>query len=443
MRVWIILLAALAMPAAAQEADEAVSVTLEEAIAISLARHPDVESARTAADGLQGQIREVRSQALPSVDLFADATRSRDPSLLNASGLDKFPEELRNALVPEAVNLYDYGISVRQPVYTAGRVGTALRLASVEAEGALTDIDRAEQDLALEVVRAFYALLGTERYLTQVVETQQQRELHADMARTRFENGVATEVDVLRSEVTVANGRPEVVAAENAIRQARAQLNYYLVRRVDFPTQVSGEFQESSWDEWDLEVLMQEAERRRPDLLRLRIAEQSAATQLDLARAENRMSVDFNAAYGLVARQPKNLMDRLYSRWNLGLTFTLPIFDGFERSGLVWQATANQRAARLQREKTEQQIRLGIQQGLDDLRATQETVAAARANIEQAERVLEMTQANYQFGAATTLDIVDAQTALSEARTNLLRGLHDYSVARANVLWTVGREPWQ
>jgi len=241
----------------------------------------------------------------------------------------------------------------------------------------------------------------------------------------------------------VANGRPEVVAAENAIRQARAQLNYYLVRRVDFPTQVSGEFQESSWDEWDLEVLMQEAERRRPDLLRLRIAEQSAATQLDLARAENRMSVDFNAAYGLVARQPKNLMDRLYSRWNLGLTFTLPIFDGFERSGLVWQATANQRAARLQREKTEQQIRLGIQQGLDDLRATQETVAAARANIEQAERVLEMTQANYQFGAATTLDIVDAQTALSEARTNLLRGLHDYSVARANVLWTVGREPWQ
>jgi len=443
MRFWTVLLVAVSLPASAQVGTEPETVTLEEAVAIALARHPDVETARTAAEGLQGRIREVRAQALPEVDLFADATRSRDPSLLNASGLDKFPEELRNALVPEPVNLYDYGVRVSQPVYTAGRVGTALRLASVEAEGALTDIDRAEQDLALEVVKAFYALLGTERYRTQVMETQEQRELHAEMARTRFENGVATEVDVLRSEVAVANGMPEVVRAENAIRQARAQLNYYLVRPVDFPTQVSGEFQESQWEELDLEALMLDAERRRPDLLRMRIAEQSAATQLELAKAENRMSVDFNAAYGLVAREPRNLLDRLYSRWNVGLSFTLPIFDGFQRSGMIWQATANQRTARLEREKAEQQVRLGIQQGLDELRATQETVAAARANIEQAERVLEMTQANYQFGAATTLDIVDAQTALSEARTNLLRGLHDYSVARANLLWTVGREPWQ
>lgn len=443
MRVWIILMAALVMPATAQVADEAEAVTLEQAITIALARHPDVEAARAAADGLDGRIREVRAQALPKVDLFADATRSRDPSLLNASGLDKFPEELRNALVPEPVNLYDYGVTVRQPIYTAGRVGTALRLASVESEGALTDIDRAEQDLALEVVNAFYGLIWAERSRDQVLETQEQRRLHAEMARTRFENGVATEVDVLRSEVTVANGRPEVVRAENAIRQARSLLNYYLVRPVDYPTQAVGEFQQAEWDEWDLEAIMQDAERRRPELLRLRIAEQSAATQLDLARAENRMSVDFNAAYGLVAREPKNLVDRLYARWNLGLSFTLPVFDGYERSGLVWQATANQRAARLEREKVEQQVRLGLQQGLDEIRAAQETIAAARSNIEQAERVLEMTQSNYQFGAATTLDIVDAQTALSEARTNLLLGLHDYSVARANLLWTAGRAPWQ
>jgi outer membrane protein TolC len=86
---------------------------------------------------------------------------------------------------------------------------------------------------------------------------------------------------------------------------------------------------------------------------------------------------------------------------------------------------------------------LGLQQGLDEIKATTETIAAARANIEQAEKVLSMTQNNYKYGAATTLDIVDAQTALSTARTNLLRGLHDYSVARANLLWTEGRAPWE
>ena len=135
--------------------------------------------------------------------------------------------------------------TVKQPLYTAGKVGTALRLASVEAEGALADVDRAEQDLALEVVKAYYGLLWAERDRELVAATQDQRKLHAEMARTRFKNGVATEVDVLRSEVAVANGAPELVRADNAIRQARALLNFYMVRPIDFPTRTSANFPRS------------------------------------------------------------------------------------------------------------------------------------------------------------------------------------------------------
>jgi outer membrane protein len=125
------------------------------------------------------------------------------------------------------------------------------------------------------------------------------------------------------------------------------------------------------------------------------------------------------------------------------VSFTLPVFDGFKRSGMMEQAVANQRAARLERERVEQQVRLGLQQGGDDLKAARETITAARTNIGQAERVLSMMQDNYRFGAATTLDIVDAQTAVTVARTNLLSGLHDYAIARANLLWTLGKRPWE
>jgi outer membrane protein len=155
------------------------------------------------------------------------------------------------------------------------------------------------------------------------------------------------------------------------------------------------------------------------------------------------MRADLSSAYGIVARFPKNLFNANYARWSVGVNVTLPVFDGFRRSGLVTQATASQRSVRLEREKVEQQVRLGLRQALDELQAAAETVAAARANIAQAEKVLAMTQANYKYGAATTLDVVDAQTALSEAKTNLLRGMHDYSVARANLLWTAGRNPWE
>jgi outer membrane protein TolC len=56
---------------------------------------------------------------------------------------------------------------------------------------------------------------------------------------------------------------------------------------------------------------------------------------------------------------------------------------------------------------------------------------------------LGMMQNNYKYGAATTLDVVDAETAVAVARTNLLRGLHDYSIARANLRWALGRTPWE
>jgi len=438
-----LVLCLLLQPSPAAPGGDAAPLTLAEAVQISLERHPDIGKARAAADALKGKIREVRSAAFPDVSIGANAMRWRDPSLLNASGLDKFPEELRNALVPSPVNIFDYSISVKQPLYTAGKVGTALRLASIEAEGSELDIDRAKQNLAFEVVKAFYSLMWAQRYEKLVVETQQQKVRHAEMARLRFANGVATEVDVLRSEVAVANGQPDLVRARNAIKQARALLNYFLSRAVESPTRIVGEFEPASWDETDLEALSKEAARRRPELMRLRINERSAAAQLELARAESRMRVDFSGAYGIVSRLPENLIDPLYARWSAGVNFTLPVFDGFRRSGLVWQATANGRSAKLEREKTEQQVRLNVQQGLDELTAAHESVSAARANLRQAERVLEMMQANYQHGAATTLDVADAQTALAVARTNLLRGLYDSAVARANLRWTLGRTPWE
>jgi outer membrane protein len=439
MKRYFILLT-LGLPLIAAETDP---VTLAEAVRIAIERHPDVGKARAAAEILKGKIREVRAQALPDVSINGMFMRLRDPSLLNASGIDKFPPELQSALVPTGVNLFDYRVTVKQPLYTAGKVGTALKLASVEAEGALTDIDRAEQDVALETVRAFYGVLWARQYEQQVTETQRQKQQHADMARTRFKNGVATEVDVLRLEVAVANGQPDLARAQNAVRQSRALLNYYLGRPIDAPTEVSGAFNDKAWEEPDLEALTAEAMRQRPELVRLRTAERSAAVQLKLARAENRLRADFAADYGIMSRLPSNLVNSKFTRWDFSINFTLPVFDGFKRSGMIYQAVAAQRSTRLEREKAEQQVRLALQQGLDEIAAARETVLAARANLQQAEKVLEMTENNYKYGAATPLDILDSQTAVSVARTNLLRGLYDQSLARASLRWAMGSKPWE
>ena len=89
---WIVLIGVLMIPAAAQTAAEKEAVTLEEAVRIALERHPDVGQAQASAEALKGKIREVRAQAFPEVTLNAGASRWRDPSFLNASGFDSFPQ---------------------------------------------------------------------------------------------------------------------------------------------------------------------------------------------------------------------------------------------------------------------------------------------------------------------------------------------------------------
>jgi outer membrane protein TolC len=418
-------------------------LTVSQAVKASLEKHPDIGKQVAQADILRGQVREVRAQALPELTITSSMMRWRDPSLLNASGLDKFPPELISVLVPVPVNLVDYGIGLKQPLYTAGKVGTALKLASIESEGATIDIDRAQHDLALEVVKAFYRLLLAGRYRQLIDEIHEQRKQQAELARTRYQHGVATEVEALRFDVAVANSAVEVVEAQNNIRQARAQLNYYLVRSIDEPTEIEGDFMQIPWDEWNLAELEKEAIRRRPDLHRLRVAERSAQTRVDLAKAESKMRLDFNGNVGITSRYASNLANPDYGRWNVGVNFSLPVFDGFRRSGLVWQATAAQRATGLEREKAEQQVRLQLQQGLDAIRAANETITAARASVNQGERVFSMTQNNYKYGAASVLDLLDAQLALLLARTNLLRGQHADTIARATLRWTLGRTPWE
>jgi outer membrane protein TolC len=433
----------ITIPLHADDNDGPLTVTLSDAVRIALERHPDVEKARQSGEILKGKVREVRSQALPEVNIVSNALRMRDPSLLNASGIENFPPELRQALVPHGVTLFDYAAQVKQPLYTAGKVGTALKLAAVQLEGATSEIDRAQQDLSLEVVRAFYALMWAQKYSRVVDDEQKQKSEHAAMARTRFQNGVATEVDVLRSEVAVANGQPDVVRARNAIRLTQARLNYLLFRPIDAPITLAGDFEEKSFDDSTFDELAAEAVRRRPEMHLARIQERSSQVQVDLAKAESRMRVDFAAGYGVASRMAQNLTDLQYARWNMAVAFTLPVFDGFRRSGLVYQATAAGHQAKLEREKTEQQVRLDLQQGLNELNAAKETLRAAEATVGQAEKVLGMMQNNYKWGAATTLDILDAQTALSSARSNVLRGLHDYCVARARLRYVLGRTPWE
>lgn len=428
-------------PVFGQVSGEKQILTIEEAVTLAMERNPQILTAKARTDILEGQIKEVKSLAFPAITLHSNVLRWRDPAFLNSSSFDDIPAEFRDAMTPKGANLFDYNVTVAQPLYTAGKVGTALKLAKLEREGVGIDVTKIEQDIRLQVVRAFHSVLLAKKQLEIAQDAIQQRERHLAMARTRFKGGVATEVDVLRSEVAVANARPTVIRAENGIRYARSILNTLMARPTDFPTDVVGELIYIDAAAAGFKDIVEKAYAGRAELQRLRLNEKEAEAQRKLANAESRMRVDLNVKYGFSARLTSDLVDPTFTSWSFNLNFALPLFDGGRRAGLVEQAIAGERIARLTRSQVEDAISLEAQTAIDELHRAEQTVQAARASVTEAERVLNMMEQNYKYGAATTLDVQDSQTAVSVARINLYQSLHDHTVARAQLRYVTGQDP--
>ena len=413
--------------------DAVAPLTMEKAVELALQRNPEILVALEELDELEGKITEVRSGAFPQVVVQGYGGRSRDPSFLNSPSFDNTPPEFRNALVPVAGNMFDVNVNVKQPLYTAGKVRTALHLAQESLGEKNASRDAVRQQLTFRVFQAFNDLLLAEANLKIVTETHQQRSQHLAQAQARFTNGVATEIDVLRSKVNVANLEPELIRATNRVRFSRAAINNLIVADLEAPIRIAGTLEYRPWQVGTLGEIQQRALRHRPEIEAAKKQLEQASLTSSLAKAENKLSVDLEGQWGYAMRKPQNVFNNDFSRWSLMFSFKLPVFDSGRKAGLMRQASARFRAAEQRLAQLENTVRLEVKQAYDDMQSSAEAIEAARLSVSQAERVFEMMQANYQYGAATTLDVSDSQTALSLARNSQIGATYDYEMAKARL----------
>ncbi len=438
LRYFILAMLAAAGASRAWAQAPADPLTLADAIRLALERNPEVLVAREQLEELKGKITEVRADAYPQLTMQGFGLRLRDPSMLNSASFDQLPPEFLSALVPRSANLFDIGVMVTQPLYTAGKVGTAIKLAVEGQREKEAALEAARRRVAFKVFQAFHDLLLAQANLEVVGETYRQREKHLEQARNRFALGVATEIDVLRSQVNLANTEPERIRARNSLRLARDTLNNLIVVDLDAPTAIVGKLDYLPWAVPGAEELQAQALEVRPEILVGRRLVQAAKLLGSLARAENKLKVDLESRFGYNVRNPQNLFVQDFARWNVSVSFKLPFYDGGRKKGQIVQADARMRAAEQNLAQLVNNVKLEIKAASDDLQSSAEAIAAARQNVAQAEKVLTMMQANYQYGAATTLDVVDSQTALTMARNAEINATYQYQVAKGRLRLAAG-----
>jgi HAE1 family hydrophobic/amphiphilic exporter-1 len=429
------LVAACLLPAAAP----AQTLSRSEAVALAIANHPEVRKSQQALLSLRGQGREALADALPEVNVYGIGTRYRDPSLLNSSSFDAFPPELRDALRPIPQNLFDGTAQLKQTLFSfkLGRAIRAARYAVVMGQEQETSVTRA---VALDTIRAYndYLLdLGKVKVAEKAVR---QRESHVAMAQNRRAAGVATDLEVLRLQVALENQRAVFERTRGEVDFARGALNAAMVRPIDAPVEPSDSLARQDFDV-PLDVVVQEAMANRSEVKAADMAVRVNDQLIGVARAEFRPHLDLLAHWGYSVRRPQNFFESDFTKWNAGITLTIPVFDGFRTAGKVAQARARREQAAQDRIALENQIRLAAKQARDALQTAGRVLAAADLNVTQGQRALDMTQANYTLGAATPLDVLDAQAALTLAESLRLEALYEHANARATLRWVMGRDP--
>jgi HAE1 family hydrophobic/amphiphilic exporter-1 len=432
-------LSALFIAALAASTASAEPLSRTEAVARALERNPTVRTSLAERDGLRGRAKEARADALPEVSVYGTFLRYQDPGFFNSPNIDEFPPEILQAFRPIASNLWDGNIALRQTLWSFS-LGKAIRAAGYAEHLGEENVRSARQDVALRAVFAYNAyLLALEQ--VKVAETiVRQKERQLEMARNRRGAGVATDLEVLRFDVDLANARTTLLRLSGAADLARGDLNAVMVEPTGKPIEPTDslEFVETPADQQEV---VREAVSSRPEVRAVSWNEKIYDEAIGIYKADMQPRLDLGGAFGWSVRETENFFEPNYKKWSLSVTLKIPVFDGWRTAGRVAQARADRAKVGQERVALETLIDLEAKQAVDRLRVASSVFHAAELNVAQARRALEMTEANYRLGAATTLDVLDAQAAFTQAEFSRLEALHAHANARSGLRYVMGRDP--
>jgi HAE1 family hydrophobic/amphiphilic exporter-1 len=304
-------------------------------------------------------------------------------------------------------------------------------------------------DEEIRRVRQAVALLAIQTYNDYVLSLERTRvagnavalkEKQLDTTRNRRASGVATDLDVLRFEVDLENTRAQLLAQEGAAELTRGRLNAVLVRPIGSPITPTDRLDYVAVSVTP-EQAVAAAWSHRPEVKQVDLEERIRGFAVGIAKADMRPSLDFNGSFGWSTRRASNFFERDFRRWSAGAVLTIPVFDGWRTAGKVAQAQADKNKVTQDRIALENLIRLEAQDAVDRLSVAKKVLGAAELNLTQAQRALEMIQANYKYGAATLLDVIDAQAAQTVADSNRIQALYTHANARAMLRFVMAQDP--
>jgi outer membrane protein TolC len=431
------LLASIA-PGEARASDRELS--LARAVEIALAESPLIKaSGHEVAEAAAGVDRS-RAAFLPRLDLGESFTHSDNPVFAFSSRLNQGRFTAADFAVdrlndPGWQSNFRTSVAVSQPLFAGGRSLHRLEGAKAGHTAATHGLERQRQEVIFAVSRAYYAVLLAEANREVVAGGLASAEANRDLARARVDAGMVVEADALSAEVRLATLREQAITTGHQTTLARAALNDAMGRPL-----------EEAWDIRDrLEVVAAAVDERadlpalalerRPDYRRLLSEEERQEREVRAARAAFLPSLN---ALGSWELNTADFASNGQGSWFVGLALQWNLFNGLADRAWLTETEAGLDRMRALRARMGSAIALEVKEAALGLRSAVERIGVARGAVDQAEASLGLVQQRYGAGLTTIVDLLATEAALTQARGNLSRALHDHRVGQMRLELALG-----
>jgi outer membrane protein TolC len=392
------------------------SLSLEDALKLSLANNKELLAALQNKSVSQGRILASRNTLLPTISFLGSYTR--------------YDDDAYNKGVYGSLDEYSTSITVKQPLYRGGALSAERRLARLLAFYNDDLVQEQVETTLYNVTLNYYKSLLAQQLLKVTQDAVVSAEAYLDEVEKKRKNGASTDYSVLRARVDVAIYQAQMIQKQNALHMSMTQFLKEMGVDQNSHVELSGELVYKE-EKPAFKESVRIAYENRADLGQAYTDVKMQEESLKLISSHYLPQVNAFASGGWSnPNHYKKTIDEWDAYASAGICFEYLLFDGFKREGQMKEERSKLSMKQYELLNTQESIALQVNQALLNLNNAEEFVESQQMNMNLAKEGLRLAQIGYRNGVNTEIDVIDARSALTNAMGLHYQAIYDHSLAR-------------
>jgi len=415
-------------------------LTLEESIKIALEKSLSIYAAQEEIKAKEFEELSTKADFLPKLSTSYTYTRLDNDTINDAKYTTyPYPSFSPREVSPLDTNTYQLNITATQPLFTGWRLTIARDLAALGVDTAKIQKETAIQDLVLNVKVAYFGILKAEKLEKVAKQEVEQLKANLRVSQAFYDEGIIAKNDLLQTEVQMAQARQNLIKATNGVEIAKSLFNRLLRRGLNQGVNIK-----DILDYYPIKLLldqcMEKAKQNRPEIKEVSLNVMAAEKAVDLNKSSYYPYVTLIGNYQretddiLLDSAPGEDPDN----WTIQLKGEWTFWEWRKKRHNVAAARAKLAKVNYILKEIKDNIQLEVKEAYLSLREAEKNIQVAKKAVVQAEENFRMNEERYKQQVATSTDVLDALTLLTQARTNYFNALSEHNIAWARLKRAMG-----